>query len=184
MKLHRVVGAALCAILFLFNQPIVAWAQDAAPAVSAATKVTAGQLVGLDGKTTWAGRVVRLTDAEGKLVAEVTTGEQGQFTLPELVPGTYVLDVGQVARRFTITPERPVRQLRLVVSAEQLQGERIAMADLNQVADEGTQFLMIIGTTLVFAVIGVGGAIVGYNLKKSNGDTVYVTTLPVSPFTP
>lgn len=188
MNFRQAIGAALCAFVFLFNQPIVAFAQDAAPVVQTATSSTAGQLVGFDGKTTWAGQVVRLVDAStGKLVAEVTTGQQGQFTLPELAPGTYLVSVGQIVTRFTITAEKPVRQLRLVVSAEQLRGEQIPLADLNRVADEGgTNMILILGTVLLIGAGAAGGLVAGYNLRHTtgDGDTTIINNNPVSPFQP
>ncbi len=184
MKRSRLSIAILSVALAVFNAPVVAWAQDVQDVAPA---TITGHLVGLDGKTAWAGQVVRVVDrATGRLIAQATTDEQGRFSLPELAPGEYLVVVGQVVSRLPVTPERPVREVRLVVSAEQLRGEQIPLADLNKLEEiTGTSLLLVGGSVVIIGGAAIGGAVAGYNLPKRTGDGTYVIFVPpVSPSVP
>ncbi|MCO5171474.1 MAG: carboxypeptidase-like regulatory domain-containing protein [Planctomycetes bacterium] len=174
---QRSVGALLCAVVAVFNQPIVAWAQDAGPA-PVTTEQVSGMLVALDGKTPFAQRVVRVIDAgTGKLVAETTTGQDGRFNLPTLSPGEYRIVVGQLVSRLVVTAEKPVRDLRIMARVDQLAGEEIPLADLQRVegvtVTAGT-LLLVGGSVLVIGAIAAGGAALGYNLRKTTGGNIYI----------
>lgn len=186
MKQLRLLSLLLCVVTAALNQPIVAWAQDAAPPPAAVTAV-AGLLIGKDGKSPWAGQVVRVVDpASSRLVGQATSDAEGRFTLPELAPGEYVVVVGRVVSRLSVTPERPVRELRLVVSAEHLAGEQIPLADLTLAEVTGTSVVLVMGSVLIIGGAAIGGAVAGYNLPSRTGHTLIIPSQqpPVSPSRP
>lgn len=182
MRSRRVVAALLCAAVVTFNQPAVVWAQEM-PAGEASREMVAGRLVDLDGKTIWQGQLVRVVSAEtGELVAQATTGEDASFQLPTLAPGEYVVSVGRVVARLVVTGERPVRELRVIVSAKSMEGEPIPLADLRQVESTGTTILIIGGVVVLVGLAGTAGAVIGYNARDGRRRTIL--GIPVSPSTP
>lgn len=190
VKTRRALGALLCAV-FALQQPAAVWAQDTTPAAQpaeAAQQGIVGLLIDVDGKTPWAGQLVRVVDVETRdLVHQVTTTKDGRFLLPELPVGEYLLTVGQGVWRLPVTLERPVRDLRLVVSEVRLRGERIPMADLRQVEVGTVATVLVIGGV----VVGVGGAVAGGVVvaeeeqdRKSDRRKKNNQLIPVSPTSP
>lgn len=169
-----------------FNQPLMAWGQDAPqPAPTAAPVSTIpGQLLNVDGRAPWVGKVVRVVRTPTlELVAEVTTDAEGRFSLPLLEPGTYLVTVGKMVTTVAVTEDQPVRELRIVANEDLVNGETIPMADLQAVAEmTGTTYLLVGGGILVIAMGGVAGGVIWYNTRRTTGGRIF--GVPISPFTP
>lgn len=184
MNCTRAISALLC--VALVHQPLVALAQDTPAATTPAKPVVRGQLLDLDGKTPWVGKVVRVVERTSlRLVAEPTSDEGGRFELPALEPGEYLVVVGSLVSALTVLKDRPVRDLRIVASRDQVVGETIPMADLTPTVTVNGTTLIVMGViVVVVGVVAVGGMVAGYNLRKADDDEIWFIPAGVSPFLP
>lgn len=91
--------------------------EGGAPPEQAPAGKIQGQLLDLDGTTPIANEQVRVTDASGKEVANATSGPDGKFELPMLQDGEYTLQTRGIQQRFSVTPDQPIKELKILVPA-------------------------------------------------------------------
>ncbi|MBX3466798.1 MAG: hypothetical protein KF878_07865 [Planctomycetes bacterium] len=166
---QKAVASLLVPTLLLWSPLPAAYAQergDAAagkPAVTAAEGKVEGRLLALDGKTPLQGRELVVRNAEtGDLIIRVQTGEDGSFRLPELANGTYTVECDGAVHEVEIRRDRPLRSLKVLMPTG---GE----GGLRSVADVGSTILWVGAGAAVLLLAGVGGGILGYNLRHTTG---------------
>ena len=108
------------------------------------------------------GTSMKVLDAEGNVVASAVTDETGAFSLPELEPGQYQLQIGEdVQLALNVSDLGTTSQLRVVLPDDAL----IGAAAAEGAADGGWSYLAI--GTVGLAVIG-GGIGIGYAVDSDD----------------
>jgi hypothetical protein len=191
----------LAITLGLFNVPVLTTAQDAtgeqpaaAPAPVAAAQATEGfpgRLVGLDGRTPWAQRTIRLVDAEdGTSLAMVTTGPDGSFRLPIEAGHDYLLVVGKLRQALNLPQNRPLRELRIMLPRDVVDArEAWPIADQQQegglveTAFTTGSIVAIVGGVVVLGGVAGGAAVVANNNQggSTGGNNSNVGIVPPPP---
>ena len=103
-----------------------------------------------------AGAEVNVVDANGKVVASAVTDKDGKFTLPDLEPGQYRLQIGEdVDLNLVVSDTSKVTNLRVVLP----DGATVGAAGAG--AAGGLSFIQLgaIGLVVVGGGIGIGYAV-------------------------
>ncbi|MCO5168022.1 MAG: hypothetical protein M9894_16890 [Planctomycetes bacterium] len=109
------------------------------------------------------GRKLVLRNVEtGDLIARLTTGEEGEFVLPELVNGSYALEWDGHVQYFELRQDRPLKTIKILAPKGRSEGLRLA-------ADTGSTLIAVGAGTAIGVVGGVAGGVIGYNMRSSTG---------------
>ena len=145
-----------------------------------------GKLLGLDGTTGWAGRLIKVTPVGKTATFGVMTDRNGGFVLPQLQPGTYVIQVGKLARTLKVIEGQTNQPLVLLASRDVLESEAVPMG----------QAVVVGGTSIAPWVVGgilagltIGGVTytlreIGRSQRLSRHRDNYYERLRQSPSTP
>lgn len=188
--------ASLLAVTFVVGSPAHVLAQDApptaptpapvaapqapapeagAPEMAVKEGVIAGRMLSLDGKTPIQGRTITLRNADtADVIAEVKTAEDGAFSLPPLVNGVYLVECDGVVYPVEIRDDRPLRSLKVLVPSQRT--GLGAMAD-----DTASTFIWVGAGAAVLLLAGVGGGVIGYNLRHTTGGSRGGPGFPINP---
>lgn len=158
----------------------VSFAQDAAqPPVPREQAATSGEssvardekgvqvrLFDLDGKTPLAARKALLVNVDtGDRIAELVANDKGEVRLPELLNGSYMLVVDGINYYFELRDDRPLKTLKILMPA--------AASGLSTVEAATSSVLFWVGAGTGVVIAGVGGGVLGYNLRHGrDGDTI------------
>lgn len=132
-------------------------AQDTAPTQAAKAKgiQVSGKLLSLDAQQAWSGRLVRVSPLGKKAALAVMTDRRGEFTLPYLEPGTYVVQVGRLARALKIEAGKPVAPLVLLASRDVVDaGDKIPMGQAAVGGGGGSFAVVLLGGALAAVTFG------------------------------
>lgn len=150
------------------DPPAPAPPEGGAPPEQAPGGKIQGQLLDLDGTTPIPNEQVSVLDAEGNEVATATSGADGKFELPMLKDGDYTLQTRGIKQSFSVTPDQPIKELKILVPAAPFvpagSGPPPADGDVDG-SQPGAGWWIALGGG---AVLLVGGLITGAVLAIAN----------------